>query len=602
MPFFKTMNIAGKLRAGFALMLLLLVGTALFAYSRLAAVQHESREMSSNWAPGVRYVSAININLLELRVAFLQFINGTPETRAAALASMSTAKDALSKSDVLFKALISSEGESKQHDAFMAQFGHYTGLLDKAIALVKDDKLEEARAVQRSEAVPSFLESAKLLAVLLKIKVDGADQSAVTSEAAYKSAVLWLIVVALLATAVAVVLAMTLAQAIVTPLQQAVSAADRVAEGDLSQSITFSGKDEIAHLLESMQKMQQSLVNTVGTVRSGSDSVATASAEIAQGNADLSSRTEEQASSLEETSATMEQLTSTVRQNADNAAAANQLAQSATQVARDGGQAVGEVVTTMQGIETSSKRIADIIGVIDGIAFQTNILALNAAVEAARAGEQGRGFAVVASEVRNLAQRSAGAAKEIKQLINDSVERVQSGTHQVDRAGQTIQNIVTSVQKLADIVGEISSATREQSLGISQVGEAVTQLDRATQQNAALVEQSAAASESLKMQAQALLGAVAGFKLDARAPTPVRHAAPAKKAMAARATPVARPTPTAAGAAMTRQALAAPKPLAKAAPRPTPTGSTAKPAAARTPPSPRPPPPAAEADGEWSSF
>ena len=266
-------------------------------------------------------------------------------------------------------------------------------------------------------------------------------------------------------------------------------------------------------VLASMGAMQGQLVGLIGQVRTSADSIATASAQIAQGNMDLSQRTEEQASALEQTAASMEELSSTVKQNADNAKQANQLAQGASAVAIKGGEVVGRVVDTMKDINASSKKISDIISVIDGIAFQTNILALNAAVEAARAGEQGRGFAVVASEVRNLAGRSAEAAKEIKSLISASVERVEQGTALVDEAGVTMTEVVGSIKRVTDIVGEISAASTEQSAGVAQVGEAVTQMDQATQQNAALVEESAAAAESMKTQAEQLVQAVSAFKL-----------------------------------------------------------------------------------------
>ena len=315
-----------------------------------------------------------------------------------------------------------------------------------------------------------------------------------------------------------------LIRGITTPLAQAIGIARRVADGDLSSHIDIASTNELGELLSALKVMNKSLVTVVGTVRHGSDSIATASAEIAQGNQDLSSRTEQQASALEETAASMEQLGSTVRQNADNAKQANQLAVGASSVAIKGGEVVDQVVETMRGINNSSKKIADIISVIDGIAFQTNILALNAAVEAARAGEQGRGFAVVASEVRNLAQRSADAAKEIKALINASVERVEQGTALVDQAGTTMTEIVSSIKRVTDIMGEISAASTEQSAGVAQVGEAVNQMDRTTQQNAALVEESAAAAESLKVQAQQLVQAVAVFKL---APSGQAHLAAA---------------------------------------------------------------------------
>ncbi|PHM21733.1 MAG: hypothetical protein CK604_05030 [Curvibacter sp. PD_MW3] len=292
----------------------------------------------------------------------------------------------------------------------------------------------------------------------------------------------------------------------------AASVTQRIASGDLSADIKLKPNDR-ASLLHGLKTMRDSVADIVGRVRQGSESVATASAEIAQGNHDLSARTESQASSLEETAASMEELSSTVRQNADNAKQANQLAQSASTVAIQGGEVVAQVVDTMKGINDSSRKINDIISVIDGIAFQTNILALNAAVEAARAGEQGRGFAVVAGEVRSLAGRSAEAAKEIKTLITDSVQRVEQGTTLVDQAGTTMSEVVSSIRRVTDIMGEISAASSEQSQGVAQVGEAVTQMDQATQQNAALVEQMAAAASSLKSQAQDLVQTVAVFKL-----------------------------------------------------------------------------------------
>ncbi|SFN17844.1 methyl-accepting chemotaxis protein [Variovorax sp. OV329] len=286
----------------------------------------------------------------------------------------------------------------------------------------------------------------------------------------------------------------------------------RIAQGDLSVPIALR-KDDDASLMHSLKAMRDSLAQVVGEVRSGTETIATASGQIASGNQDLSSRTEQQASSLEQTAASMEELTSTVKQNADNARQANQLAVSASEVAVKGGTVVGQVVDTMASIDASSKKIVDIIGVIDGIAFQTNILALNAAVEAARAGEQGRGFAVVASEVRNLAQRSAAAAKEIKGLINDSVGKVRAGSQLVGEAGQTMQEIVGSVKRVTDIMGEITAASHEQTQGIEQINQAISQMDQVTQQNAALVEEAAAAAASLQEQAGGLVHAVSVFRL-----------------------------------------------------------------------------------------
>ena len=324
-------------------------------------------------------------------------------------------------------------------------------------------------------------------------------------------------------------------------LEEAVRIARKVAEGDLSQAIEVKSKDETGQLLEALKTMTESLARTVGQVRSATETIGLASREIAAGNADLSARTEAQASSLVETASSMEELTTTVRQNADNARQANQLVVSASDVAMRGGQVVGDVVSTMGSIKESSRKIADIIGVIDGIAFQTNILALNAAVEAARAGEQGRGFAVVASEVRSLAQRSANAAKEIKALIVDSVEKVDTGGKLVDQAGMTMNEIVTSVKHVADIMNEITAASEEQSAGIEQVNQAIGKMDEMTQQNSALVEEASAAAQSMQDQAATLAQAVSLFHL--RDGMQARTAMPASPKVALRAKPVTSPAP-----------------------------------------------------------
>lgn len=312
--------------------------------------------------------------------------------------------------------------------------------------------------------------------------------------------------------AILIVFCTLIARSISRPIKRAIEIAKTIAEGDLRSQIEVVGNGEVIELLLALKEMNSSLQHIVAEVRTSADTIATGASQISSGNLDLSSRTEQQASSLEETASSMEELTSTVKQNSDNAHQANQLALSSSEIAIKGGVVVSQVIDTMSSIDTSSKKIVDIIGVIDGIAFQTNILALNAAVEAARAGEQGRGFAVVATEVRNLAQRSAAAAKEIKALINDSVEKVDIGTKLVGQAGSTMQDIVNSIKSVTDIMGEITAASQEQTSGIEQINQAITQMDEVTQQNAALVEEAAAAAGSLEDQAKNLVQVVSLFK------------------------------------------------------------------------------------------
>jgi len=372
--------------------------------------------------------------------------------------------------------------------------------------------------------------------------------AAISAQAAADAGRATLISLALMATVFGVGIggSFVFSRSITRLLERAIASTRSVAAGDLAVRIDVHGRDEIAELMLALRHMQDSLSGIVTTVRQNSESVATASAEIANGNMDLSSRTEEQAGALQQTAASMEQLASNVHRNADSAQQANQLARNASAVAVKGGAVVSQVIETMRDINESSSRIVDIIGVIDGIAFQTNILALNAAVEAARAGEQGRGFAVVASEVRTLAMRSAEAAKQIKTLIDASVERVQQGSALVDQAGVTMSDVVASIRRVSDIMGEISAASSEQSTGVAQIGEAVVQMDQTTQHNAALVEESAAAADSLKEQARQLVEAVAVFRLvDAqRAPS----AATAPMVAQAGSTPAAEATPTFSGA------------------------------------------------------
>ena len=394
--------------------------------------------------------------------------------------------------------------------------GYYKLVQDDLVGAIKAKDMESAR-VAFSKANLAFIQHRDAIDQVVKM----ATQLATDTEAQAAQTINWsnilLLAMFVVVLALCLTVALIISNGIVKPLSETVQVAQKFAQGDLTVHINDMGKSELGQLNLALRNMQQSLVNLVRNIQSGSQQVANASAEIASGNHDLSSRTESQASSLEETASSMEELGATVRQNADNARTANQLAQSASSVAVRGGEVVAQVVDTMKGINDSSRKISDIISVIDGIAFQTNILALNAAVEAARAGEQGRGFAVVAGEVRSLAQRSAEAAKEIKTLISASVDRVELGSKLVDEAGNTMQEVVASIRRVTDIMGEISAASTEQSMGVSQVGEAVTQMDQVTQQNAALVEEMAAAASSLKNQAEELLNTVNVLKVDGAA-------------------------------------------------------------------------------------
>jgi methyl-accepting chemotaxis protein len=438
-----------------------------------------------------------------------------------------------------------------QRKVFVASMG-------RVAALVDETDYSEARNLMLSETLPALDTLQGSVDALNALQKKVVEQSGAEVIETVRFSQLLFIGIGIGALLAGIAFAVMLSRSITRPLNHAVDIARTVASGDLTSRIEVKTKDETGRLLQALKDMNDSLVRIVAQVRTGTDTIAGASTQIAAGNLDLSSRTEEQASTLEETASSMEELTSTVKQNADNARQADQLAQSASEVANRGGMVVSQVVETMGSINESSKKISDIISVIDGIAFQTNILALNAAVEAARAGEQGRGFAVVATEVRNLAQRSAAAAKEIKSLIDDSVEKVAAGTKLVDQAGATMSEIVGSVQRVTDIMAEITAASDEQSAGIEQINLAITQMDEVTQQNASLVEEAAAAADAMQDQARGLQQVVGTFRIDSSA----AHAASAASATSAAQPRAAKPAPAPKSAARQEPRLAS-KPAAQ---------------------------------------
>jgi methyl-accepting chemotaxis protein len=451
------------------------------------------------------------------------------EVQAYLQKQMSKTSAGISETQAKLEAMLDSPEEQAISADIKEKRSQYVGLRNTILKLKAEGKQDEAAGLTNDKLVPMLEVYDASIRGMLTHQAERIDKAAEAVHGLNRAGRANVIVLAVVALLLGGVLAWLLTRSITRPLNEAVRVAQTVADGDLTSRIESSSRDETGQLMQALKNMNASLATVVSGVRQGTDAIATASSEIAAGNQDLSSRTEEQASSLEQTAASMEELTSTVKQNADNARQANQLALSASEVAVKGGNVVGQVVDTMASINASSKKIVDIIGVIDGIAFQTNILALNAAVEAARAGEQGRGFAVVASEVRNLAQRSGAAAKEIKGLIDDSVGKVDMGSALVGEAGKTMAEIVGSVKRVTDIIGEITAASQEQSTGIEQVNQAIAQMDQVTQQNAALVEEAAAAAQSMQEQAASLVQAVSVFKLDGpprQAATALRQTSP----------------------------------------------------------------------------
>jgi methyl-accepting chemotaxis protein len=508
-------KIGTRLGAAFAAVLVLLIAITSIAWWRLDHQATAVRSMMAEPLAKERLV-ADWYRAIHTSVRRTTAVVKSADPALAAFFAPENAESSKRSSELQkgIEALLSTEAEKREFAALGEVRKRYVAARDQIVAAKAANPEQAAQLFEQSflPAGQAYLASLQALLDLQRAQIDATSH---TIEADAAAARRHLLVLGLLSLALGGLCAWSITRSVTQPLRHAVAEAQRVASGDLSAMAASTATDECGQLLKALAEMQGALSSMIRGIRASTDSIGTASGEIASGNHDLSQRTEQTASNLQETAAAMEQLTATVKQSADSARQADQLASSAADTAARGGSVVSQVVTTMDEINASSKKVVDIIAVIDGIAFQTNILALNAAVEAARAGEQGRGFAVVAGEVRTLAQRSAQAAKEIKSLIGASVERVDAGSQLVADAGRTMQEIVGSVQRVSDIIGEITAAASEQSQGIGQINTAVAQLDQMTQQNAALVEESAAAAQSLRDQAERLAGSVRTFRLDA---------------------------------------------------------------------------------------
>jgi methyl-accepting chemotaxis protein len=557
-----TLKVRTRLGLGFGMVCVLLLAIAAVGMASIGKLRQGLDDIAGEKVPEVISSMTVitQIDAIAIALRNMMLTDDAPD-RQRQLDVITKSREVIKKeTELLTTATASPEGKALLSQV-LEQRAKYIDGQNALIALIMADKPAEAKTFLSAQLRP-ILGAYKTAVIAM---IERSKQQVVMAEKAaentHEQARTMLLVLSSLALVLAALVGWLIARSLLKELggepKEAADLARAVAQGDFTQAVHI-GKGDTNSLMTHLVAMQISLANVVNNVRQGSEGVATASAEIAQGNNDLSARTESQASALEQTAASMEELSATVKQNADSARQANQLALNASTVAVKGGEVVALVVDTMKGINDASRKISDIISVIDGIAFQTNILALNAAVEAARAGEQGRGFAVVASEVRSLAGRSADAAKEIKALINASVERVEKGTTLVDEAGATMTEVVGSIKRVTDIMGEISAASNEQAAGVAQIGEAVTQMDQVTQQNAALVEEMAAAASSLKSQAQDLVQVVAVFKLSGSdnhfsttpRPTAVRapvsssnaYKSPERRTLAPPVRPPARPT------------------------------------------------------------
>jgi len=511
------LRIGIRLAVGFALtsLLLLVIGAAALynthSFTATLTALHEKN------TEGTEHLAKVANAVWQLRYGVSQYIAvPDPASRAAIVKDTARWTAQIDESLKAYAAMDHNKDERAALNAFTEQYRAYAEARPRWLQLYGEGKLEEAAEWRSKTILKSGAAMVKGLEHLVEMQGKDGDETqaqALATASTVRALMLTAIAVAL---TVAVLAGVLISRSITRPLQQAVQATRRVAAGDLTMEQGRYRADETGQLMAALKAMNDSLSGVVSQVRDATGAIATASTQLASGNQDLSQRTEEQAASLEQTAASMEELTGTVRQNAENARQANELAQSASAVAAEGGLVVNQVVETMTGINAASRKVMEIIAVIDGIAFQTNILALNAAVEAARAGEQGRGFAVVAAEVRSLAQRSAAAAKEIKVLIDDSVGRVEAGAALVDKAGATMQQVVGSIARVTGIMAEISAASMEQTSGIDQVNQAITQMDQVTQQNAALVEQATAAAQSMRSQTAQLVETMSLFKLSGR--------------------------------------------------------------------------------------
>lgn len=514
----KTLRIGQRLALGFGVVIALLIMLASLAYVRIASLNGEVTQLVRDRYPKTVIANAIKADLNEVTRNMLNVLIMTdPGQIKKELANIEDKNKSSNAAIATLNAMIA-EAKGREHlAAITALRDKFLPIQASFVKLINQDEKDEAMLKLMFSVRPLQTQYFARLDNFIAYQNDQMEQSGAQSTLAANRTGLLILALAAVASILSVLVGFLVSRSITRPLNEAVAVARNVAEGDLSSTIAVTATDETGMLMQALKDMNQSLSKIVGDVRSGTETIASASSQITSGNQNLSLRTEQQASSLQQTAASMLLLTGTVRKNSDSAQQANQLALCASEVAVKGGAVVAQVIDTMGSIDDSSRKIVDIIGVIDSIAFQTNILALNAAVEAARAGEQGRGFAVVASEVRNLAQRSAAAAREIKALIGDSVDKVETGSKLVRQAGLTMDEVVASVARVTDIMAHITAASMEQNAGIEQANCAISQMDEVTQQNAALVEEAAASAESMQSQAANLARVVSVFKLDAAA-------------------------------------------------------------------------------------